>query len=131
MGDLTWFGIAEAGTDMDADSMFWQRQRLGNAGAVAVLDDDGQLDGLVLEDQLWAIPSERRPMVMLTQLMVPFDKLAKASPDEELSAVLPRLNPLRPVVTVWNGDKLLGIVPPKRLEERLKQAQHTALPAPA
>ncbi len=131
VGDLTWFGIAEAGTDMDADSMLWQRQRLGNAGAVAVLDDDGHLDGLVMEDQLWAIPSERRPMVMLTQLMVPFDKLAKASPDEELSAVLPRLNPLRPVVTVWNGDKLLGIVPPKRLEERLKQAQHSSLPAPA
>jgi Zn-dependent protease len=131
VGDLTWFGIAEAGTDMDADSMLWQRQRLGNAGAVAVLDDDGHLDGLVMEDQLWAIPSERRPMVMLTQLMVPFDKLAKASPDEDLSAVLPRLNPLRPVVTVWNGDKLLGIVPPKRLEERLKQAQHSSLPAPA
>jgi len=34
--DLTWFGIAQAGTDMDADSMIWQRQRLGNAGAVAV-----------------------------------------------------------------------------------------------
>ena len=89
VGDLTWFGIAEAGTDMDADSMLWQRQRLGNAGAVAVLDDNGHLDGLVMEDQLWAIPSERRPMVMLTQLMVPFDKLAKAFPDEELSAVLP------------------------------------------
>jgi Zn-dependent protease len=131
VGDLTWFGIAEAGTDMDADSMLEQRQRLGNAGAVAVLDDEGHLDGLVMEDQLWAIPSERRPMVMLTQLMVPFDKLAKASPDEELSAVLPRLNPLRPVVTVWNGDKFLGIVPPKRLEERLKQAQRTAFPAPA
>ena len=34
--DLTWFGIAQAGTDMDADSMIWQRQRLGDAGAVAV-----------------------------------------------------------------------------------------------
>jgi Zn-dependent protease len=129
--DLTWFGIAEAGTDMDADSMIWQRQRLGNAGAVAVVDDDGHLDGLVMEEQLWAVPSERRAMVMLTQLMVPFNKLAKASPDEELSAVLPRLNPLRPVVTVWNGDKLLGIVPPKRLEERLKQAQRNAFPASA
>ncbi|HYN31254.1 MAG TPA: site-2 protease family protein [Ilumatobacteraceae bacterium] len=131
VGDLTWFGIAEAGTDMDADSMIWQRQRLGNAGAVAVLDDNGHLDGLVMEEQLWAVPSERRAMVMLTQLMVPFNKLAKASPDEELSAVLPRLNPLRPVVTVWNGDKLLGIVPPKRLEERLKLAQRTAFPARA
>jgi Zn-dependent protease len=129
--DLTWFGIAHAGTDMDADSMIGQRQRLGSAGAVAVVDDEGHLDGLVLEEQLWAVPSERRAMVMLTQLMVPFANLAKASPDEDLAAVLPRLNPLRPVVTVWNGDQLLGIVPPKRLEERLKQAQRQAFPSPA
>ena len=52
--DLTWFGVAQAGTDMDADSMIWQRQRLGDAGAVAVVGDDGELDGLVLEEQLWA-----------------------------------------------------------------------------
>ena len=126
--DLTFFGIAQAGTDMDADSMIDQRQRLGAAGAVAVVGDDGRLDGLVLEDQLWAVPSENRPLVMLTQLMVPFNNLAKATLDEDLSTVLPRLNPLRPVVTVWSGDELLGIVHPKRLEERLKQAQRRAFP---
>lgn len=124
--DLTWFGVAQAGTDMDADSMIYQRQRLGDAGAVAVIDDEGHLDGLVLEDQLWAIPSDRRAMVMLTQLMTPFNTLAKAGPDEDLSSVLPRLNPLRPVVTVWNGEQLLGIVPPKRLRERLNAAQQQA-----
>jgi Zn-dependent protease len=129
--DLTWFGIAHAGSDMDADSMIWQRQRLGNAGAVAVVDEAGHLDGLVLEEQLWAVPSERRPMVMLTQLMVPFGNLAQAAPDEDLATVLPRLNPLRPVVTVWDDDRLLGIVPPKRLKERLEQAQRRAFPAPA
>ncbi len=126
--DLTFFGIAQAGTDMDTDSMIDQRQRLGDAGAVAVVGDDGELDGLVLEDQLWAVPSENRPMVMLTQLMVPFANLAKASLDEDLSTVLSRIDPLRPVVTVWNDGKLLGIVHPKRLEERLKQAQRRAFP---
>ena len=80
VGDLTWFGVAHAGSDMDADSMIWQRQRLGGAGAVAVdADGDGTVDGLVLEDQLWAVPEERRPMVLLTQLMVPFSQTAKAS----------------------------------------------------
>ena len=126
--DLTFFGIAQAGTDMDTDSMIDQRQRLGAAGAVAIVGDDGELDGLVLEDQLWAVPSENRSLTMLTQLMVPFTSLARASLDEDLSVVLPRLNPLRPVVTVWSEDKLLGIVHPKRLEERLKQAQRRAFP---
>lgn len=129
--DLTFFGIAQAGTDMDTDSMIDQRQRLGAAGAVAVVGDDGELDGLVLEDQLWAVPSEHRSLTMLTQLMVPFTSLAKASLDEDLATVLPRLNPLRPVVTVWNDGKLLGIVHPKRLEERLKQAQRRAFPSAA
>ena len=75
--DLTFFGIAQAGTDMDTDSMIDQRQRLGAAGAVAVVGDDGELDGLVLEDQLWAVPSENRSLTMLTQLMVPFTNLAQ------------------------------------------------------
>lgn len=126
--DLTFFGIAQAGTDMDTDSMIDQRQRLGEAGAVAVVDDDGHLDGLVLEDQLWAVPFDRRPLVMLTQLMVPFTNLARAGLDEDLSSVLPRLNPLRPVVTVWNDGTLLGIVHPKRLQERLEQAKRQAFP---
>ena len=127
--DLTFFGIAQAGTDMDTDSMIGQRERLGDAGAVAVVGDDGELDGLVLEDQLWAVPSELRPMVMLTQLMVPFNNLAKASLDEDLATVLPRLDPRRPVVTVWNDGKLLGIIHPKRIEERLRQAGRRAFPS--
>lgn len=126
VGDLTWFGVAHAGTDMDADSMIWQRQRLGSAGAVAVMGDDGELDGLVLEEQLWAVPSDRRAMIMLTNLMVPFNQLARATPDEPLSDVLHRINPLRPIVTVWADNRLLGVVPPKLLAERLKRAQGQA-----
>jgi Zn-dependent protease len=119
VGQLAWYGVAEAGTDMDADSMIWQRQRLGAAGAVAVRGDDGELDGLVLEDQLWDIPVEQRPWTMLTSLMAPFNRLARADPDDELAAVLPRLNPLRPVVTVWRDGRLLGIVTPKVVREQL------------
>ena len=103
VGDLTWYGVAETGHDMDTDSMIWQRQRIGGAGAVAVRGDDGELDGLVLEDQLWAVPVEQRPWTMLTTLMAPFNRLAPADPDDELATVLPRLNPLRPVVTVWQA----------------------------
>lgn len=121
VGELTWFGLAETGSDMDADSMIWQRQRLGGAGAVAVRNDDGQLGGLVLEEQLWAVPSDHRPWVMLTSLMMPFERLAQADPDDELAMVLPRLNPLRPVVTVWRDGRLLGVIPPAALRTRLAQ----------
>jgi Zn-dependent protease len=126
IGELTWFGVAQVGADMDTDSMLWQRQRLGNAGAVAVVGDDGELDGLVLEDQLWAVPEDRRAVVMLTKLMMPFNQLARATVDEALVDVLPRINPLRPIVTVWSGDRLLGVVPPKLLKERLRRAQQRA-----
>ena len=117
--DVTWFGVAQAGTDMDADTMLWERKRLGQAGGVAVTDDAGLPQGIVLEDEMWAVPAEQRPWVMLTQLMVPFDRVAQASPDEDLSAVLPRLNPARPVVTVWQEGKLVGMVPASRIRDRI------------
>jgi len=127
--DLMWFGVAHAGSDMDADSMIDQRQRLGDAGVVAVdANGDGKIDGLVLEEQLWAVPTEQRAMMMLSQMMTPFSTLAKAGPDEALSAVLPRLNPLKPVVTVWDGENLLGVVPPRRLNDRLNLARQRAFP---
>ena len=88
VGDLTWYGVAHAGPDMDADSMLWQRRRLGAAGGVAVTDDAGSLQGLAFEDEMWNIPADQRPWVMLTQMMVPFDRLAKASADESLFSVL-------------------------------------------
>jgi CBS domain-containing protein len=100
--------------------MWWQRQRLGGAGVVAVTREDGALAGIVSEEQLQAVPEERRPYVPLAQLMVPFTKLAKADPDEDLSDVLARLNPTAPVVTVWREGKLLGVVPRRRLMARLQ-----------
>jgi Zn-dependent protease len=121
VGDLTWYGVAETGHDMDTDSMIWQRQRIGGAGAVAVRGLDGELDGLVLEDQLWAVPVEQRSWTMLTSLMAPFSRLARADPDDELATVLPRLNPLRPVVTVWRDGRLLGVVPPAAVKQQLQR----------
>jgi Zn-dependent protease len=120
--DLTWFGVASAGADMDADSMLWQRQRLGQAGGVTVTDAEGHLQGLVLEDDLWAIPTEHRPWVMLTQMMVPLERTAQAAPDDDLSSVLGGLNMVRPVVTVWEEGRLVGMVPPRILRDRLRAA---------
>jgi Zn-dependent protease len=120
--DLTWFGVAAAGTDMDADSMLWDRRRLGMAGGVAVTDRFGRPQGIVLEDEMWAIPADQRPWVMLTQLMTPVDRVARAAPDENLTDVLPRINPNNMLVTVWQEGKLVGMVPPRKLRERLAGA---------
>lgn len=122
VGDLTWYGLAHAGPDMDADSMLWQRGRLGNVGGVLVTDAAGGPQGLVLEDQLWNVPAEDRPWVLLTQLMVPLEGITRASPDEPLSSVLPRLDPRRPAVTVWRDDRLVGLISPDRLMERIRAA---------
>lgn len=120
--DLTWFGVAHASTDTDADTMLWQRSRLGGAGVVAIEQANGDLAGVVSEEQLLSLPVERRPFVPLASLMTPFDRVAQADPDEELSAVLSRLNPSAPFVTVWREGKLLGVVPRARLIAKLKSA---------
>ena len=120
--DLTWFGVAEAGADMDADSMLWQRGRLGSAGAVAITDAAGAPQGLAFEDDMWAVPADERPWVLLTQMMVPFDRTAQVGPDDDLASVLPKINLARPIVTVWQDGRLVGLVPPRRLRERLTAA---------
>jgi hypothetical protein len=100
--------------------MWWQRSRLGSAGVVAIEGTDGRLAGLVTEAQLLSVPEAGRAGVRLSSLMVPFASLVQAGPDDELSAVLSRLDPRRPLVTVWQGGELLGVVPEKRLLASLK-----------
>ena len=122
--DVTWYGLAVAPAETDADSMLWQRSRLGNAGAVVVTGPHGQPEGLVLEEELWAVPEERRPWVALTQLMIPLTHIARAEPEDDLAEVLTQVNPQRPVITVWQHDRLLGVVPPDTLRDRLRAAQN-------
>lgn len=117
--DIAWFGVAEADDHLDADSMLWQRRRLGGAGGVAVTDETGEARGVVLEDELWAVPADERPWVLLTQLMVPFDRTVQVGPDDVLSSVLSRIDPRRPVVTVWEDGRLVGLVPPRVLKANL------------
>lgn len=118
--DLTWFGIAHATTDTDADTMWWQRSRLGGAGVVAIEDSNGHLAGLVTEAQLNALPAASRASVLLSSLMMPFSTLVQVAPDDDLSTALARMDPRRPLVTVWQNGQLLGVVPEKRLQARLR-----------
>lgn len=120
--DMAWYGVAQTHADLDVDEMLWQRSRFGRAGGGAVIDDDGQIIGFVLEHEMWAIPSERRPWLSLEEVMIPIDKTARAQRGDQLNSMLRHLHPSRPVVTIWDGDDLVGVVPPQRLRERLAAA---------
>ena len=50
-----------------------------------------------------------------------FNRLARADPDDELASVLPKLNPLNPVVTVWRDGRLLGVVPPSAIKQQMQR----------
>lgn len=128
VNEYTWFGVAEVGPDMDVDSMLWQRSRLGGAGAVAIRSERGTLDGLVLEDQMWDVPADVRSWTMLTSLMAPLDRLPRADVDDDLAGVLPMVHPLRPIVTVWRNGRLLGVIPPRVVRERIKSVVQPATP---
>ncbi len=119
--DVTWFGVARAGDDVDAETMLGQRDRLGTPRLVAVEDHDGDVSGLVTEDQLWNVPVQNRPFVRLAQLAVPVSRTARATPDEPLVAALRRTSPLSPLITVWGDGRLVGVVLPEVLTRRLRE----------
>ena len=107
--DVTWYGVAEAAADTDAN----HARPAGPAGVhrvVAVQDGQGQLSGLVAEDQLWMVPEQQRPFTVLAQLMVPFSRIARAEPDEALAPVLARATPSTSYITVWHDGRLVGVV---------------------
>jgi Zn-dependent protease len=118
--DVTWYGVAEASADTDAETMLGQRGRLGVPRVVAVQDGQGGLTGLVAEDQLWSVPEQQRPVTRLAQLMVPFNRMARAEPDEELGRVLARVTPQATFITVWREDRLVGVVTREALQRRLQ-----------
>jgi len=118
--DVTWYGVAEAAADTDAETMLGQRGRLGVPRVVAVQDGQGQLSGLVAEDQLWMVPEQQRPFTVLAQLMVPFSRIARAEPDEALALVLARATPSTSYITVWRDGRLVGVVTREALQRRLQ-----------
>jgi len=124
VSDVTWFGVAEAAADTDAATMLGQRGRLGTPRVVAVQDGHGALSGLVAEDQLWLVPEQQRPFTVLTQLMVPMNRVARATPDEPLAQVLARVTPLAPFITVWRDERLVGVVTSEALKRRLESVAH-------
>jgi Zn-dependent protease len=120
VADLTWYGVAQAPADTDAETIWWQRSRLGDAGVVAVTDRNGHLAGLVDEARIERMPEESRRFTRLAHLMVPFNALAQAGEQEPLSSALTRVHPTVPVITVWREGRLVGVVPVEKVRQRLR-----------
>lgn len=117
--DLAWFGIAEASGSTTVTQMLWERSRLGGAGVVAVVDPAGHVTGIVTEERMLKVPEERQDQVYLYQLMVPAAQIPHFNADDTLINALHRTSPFAPIVTIWNNERLVGVVPAERLQRQL------------
>jgi Zn-dependent protease len=123
IADITWFGLATAPATSDIETLLWQRDRLGPIEIAAVTDTDGRAIGLVTEDQLWEVPEDQRARRTLVEVMLPMADVPRAQLSDSLSDVAGRLNLANPILTVWDQEKILGVVPTRVLSDRLKVAE--------
>jgi Zn-dependent protease len=123
VADITWFGLATVEATTDVETLLWQRERLGPIEMAVVVDAAGQPIGIVTEDQLWSVPEEHRPQRPVSEAMAALDQVPKAQLTDSLAEVAGRLNLAQPLLTVWEGDRILGAVPTQILKERLRLAE--------
>jgi Zn-dependent protease len=122
VGDVAWFGIARAAGTTDAATMLWERARMGDVRVVAVERPDGTVAGLVTERQLWRVREGALATTALASVATPVERFGRATADEPIVRALTRLHPLHPLLTVWAGDQLIGVVTPEAVDRRLDQA---------
>jgi hypothetical protein len=121
VADLAWFGVARAAGTTDAATMLWERGRMGDVGVVAVEGADGRVTGLVTERQLWRVREGSLATTPLASVATPIERFGRAAPDEPIVRALTRLHPIHPLLTVWAGDRLVGLVTPEAVDRRLDQ----------
>lgn len=125
LADICWFGLAAVDADSDAETLLWQRERLGPIEMAVVLSADRTLVGIVREESLWDLPEDRRSQTPISELMIPVADVPRAEISDMLSSVAGRLNLSDPLLTIWDGDQLLGAVPPQVIRERLRVAEQS------
>jgi Zn-dependent protease len=119
VGDLAWFGLAVFSPWDDAATVLSQRWRMGPSEVASVVDDRGELLGVMTLEAAAAVEPERRFDVVAEDLMVPIEAVVRATPDAELSDSLIGVDLARPVITVWEADRLVGVVPPSAMRTAL------------
>jgi Zn-dependent protease len=94
------------------------------ASAYPLKTFEGALDGLVTLARLARVPQEERHMRRVRDFSVGMDQVAKASPDEQVSAVLDRFSASGDgQMLVIDGGKLVGTLSPTDITRALGTAR--------
>jgi Zn-dependent protease len=121
VADAAWFGIARAPESYDAGTMLWERSRMGDVGLVAVERADRSVRGLATERQLWRVPDGELFATSLASVATPIERFGRATPAEPLVRALVRFRPFAPLLTVWDGARLVGVVTPHAIERLVEE----------
>src|SRR5580658_4041674 len=90
--------------------------------AFPVTGDDGQTVGLVTVRRINAVPADERDRTTLRDVACPLADVARATPDEPVADVLPRLNGCSDGrALVFDGGRLTGIVAPADISRALER----------
>jgi Zn-dependent protease/CBS domain-containing protein len=91
--------------------------------------DDGQSVGLVTLRRVNQVPAGERGRTTLRDAACPLAEVARATPDEPLADVLPRLNACSDGrALVFSGGHLVGIVSPADISRALERLGHSPGP---
>jgi CBS domain-containing protein len=97
--------------------------------AFPVVDDDGQTVGLVTVKRVNRVPADERDRTTLAEVACPLAEVARATPDEPVADVLPRLNGCSDGrALVFDDGRLAGIVAPADI---IRALEHPGLTAAA
>ncbi len=125
LAEITWFGLATVDERTDAETLLWQRERLGPIEMAVVIGTGQRPVGIVTEDLLWDCPEDRRSQTPISEMMIPLSDVPRAQISDTLSSVAGRLDLAHPLLTIWDGDRILGAVPPQVIRERLRAAEQS------
>jgi Zn-dependent protease/predicted transcriptional regulator len=90
---------------------------------------DGQTVGLVTVHRINQVPPDARGQTTLRDVACPLADVARATPDEPVADVLPRLNECSERrALVFTGDRLSGIVSPADISRALERLGRTPGP---
>jgi Zn-dependent protease len=126
LADITWFGLATVDAQSDVETLLWERERFGPIEMAVVTGSDRAPLGVITEDMLWELGDDRRSQTLVSEIMIPIAEVTRAEVTEDLSSVAGRINLSDPFLTIWQGDRILGAVPPQVIRERFRAAE-TAL----